>query len=130
MSDQSQSRSQQRSRQEADDGDDGGFDSTTDPTVRSNSGKRRKKDMSKSGTTIVNAMDRFTSSIFDVEVKRAEKDARCDEQEDRRIQIIEEAKRKRQEFLEWQHTDMVDVFRTMANAFMMITSRNPPPSSN
>ncbi|KAL2642573.1 hypothetical protein R1flu_010160 [Riccia fluitans] len=40
-----------------DDADDGGFDSTIDPTVRSNFGKRRKKDISKSATTIVNAMD-------------------------------------------------------------------------
>lgn len=108
-----------------DDGDDGGFDSTTDPTVRSNSGKRRKKDMSKSATAIVDAMDRFTSSISDVEVKRAERDARRDEQEDHRNQFIEEAERKRQEFLERQHTDMVDVFRTMANAFVMIATRNP-----
>ncbi|KAL2622429.1 hypothetical protein R1flu_002634 [Riccia fluitans] len=103
--------------------DDGGFDSTIDPTVQSNFGKRRKKDMSKSATAIFNAMDQFTSSISDVE--RFERDARRDEQEDRQNQFIEEVERKRQEFLERQHTDMVDVFRTMANAFMMIATRNP-----
>ncbi|KAL2613087.1 hypothetical protein R1flu_024779 [Riccia fluitans] len=90
-----------------DDGDDGDFDSTTNPTVQFNSSKRRTKDMSKSATAIVDAMDRFTSSIFDVEVKRAKRDARRDKQQDRQNQFIEEAERKRQEFLKWQHTDMV-----------------------
>ncbi|KAL3678216.1 hypothetical protein R1sor_021172 [Riccia sorocarpa] len=91
--------------------------SSTDPTVRSNSGKRRKKDASKSANAIVDCLDRFTNSMSEAETKRQDREAKRDEFEERHLQLMEDSDRRRVEFMQKQHSDMVEVFRSMAGAF-------------
>ncbi|KAL3684514.1 hypothetical protein R1sor_002536 [Riccia sorocarpa] len=98
--------------------------SSTDPTVRSNSGKLRKKNASKSANAIVDCLDRFTNSMSEAETKRQDRQAKRDEFEERRLQLMEDSDCRRVEFMQKQHSDMVEVFHSMAGAFVMMATHD------
>ncbi|KAL2631988.1 hypothetical protein R1flu_016674 [Riccia fluitans] len=83
---------------------------------RSNSGKRRKKDSSRSSLVMVDAIEKFGQSISSTEEKR-------DNRESEHFKFLEEnmvASRKQDEK---QHQEMVDVFKTIAQAFLIMAQR-------
>ncbi|KAL3691517.1 hypothetical protein R1sor_005168 [Riccia sorocarpa] len=85
----------------------------SDVAGRANSGRRKKKDMSRSSAAVVDAVDKLGSSLVAVEEKRGLREV-----EHQKFMQIHMVARTEQD--QRQHAEMVNVFKTMADAFMLM----------
>ncbi|KAL3681586.1 hypothetical protein R1sor_024542 [Riccia sorocarpa] len=97
---------------------------------RANSGKWRKKDVNRASSAVVDEMEKFGESISAVEDRRDVREEKRDNREEQRIQresehmsFLEENMAATRQLEERQDTEMVDVFKTMAQAFLLMAQQ-------